>query len=228
MPIRKEIIYPVFLECCQYTEDIYWENIFEGLAYGKSPYGTYISKDFLCCSYKKKEFSYKIEKKDAKTVFTDIYNLLVQKLGLLSQREKTNKKKEFTEVEEIIKESRQNWNDIKKKNVKELLIELYVVRMKRKYNLSVKQSRYLISIIMVALAFKVFTSIDIDYKEGQIVHIKGIDFKNKQMIIQRDIYNLEISFAPNIVLDKKLMSDNWEKYLKDLRKFNSDTQTISS
>ena len=109
---------------------------------------------------------------------------------------------------------------IKKKNVKELLIELYVVRMKRKHNLSIKQSRYLISIIMVALAFKVFTSTDINYKEGQIIHIKGIDFKNKQLLIQRGIYNLEISFSPNIVLDKKLMSDNWEKYLKDLRKIS--------
>ena len=73
---------------------------------------------------------------------------------------------------------------------------------------------------MVALAFKVFTSTDINYKEGQIIHIKGIDFKNKQLLIQRGIYNLEISFSPNIVLDKKLMSDNWEKYLKDLRKIS--------
>ena len=63
MPIKREIIYPIFLECCQFTDDKFWENVFEDLAYGKTPYGTYISKDFLCCSYKKKEFSYKIEKK---------------------------------------------------------------------------------------------------------------------------------------------------------------------
>jgi hypothetical protein len=50
MPAKREIAYPVFLEACQYTEDAYWENIFEELAYGKAPYGTYISKDFLCCS----------------------------------------------------------------------------------------------------------------------------------------------------------------------------------
>ena len=63
MPIKREIVYPIFLECCQFTDDKFWENVFEDLAYGKTPYGTYISKDFLCCSYKKKEFSYKIEKK---------------------------------------------------------------------------------------------------------------------------------------------------------------------
>ena len=46
MPIKKDIVYPGFIECLQFTEDIFWENIFEDLAYGKTPYGTYISKDF--------------------------------------------------------------------------------------------------------------------------------------------------------------------------------------
>ena len=218
MPIKKEIIYPVFLECCQYTDDTFWENIFEDLAYGKAPYGTYISKDFICCSYKKKEFSYRIEKKDVKTIYTEVYNLLTRKLGLLSQREKVKKRKAFTDLEEIIKESRKSWSDIKKKNMKELLIELYVTRMKIKHSLSIKQARYLLSVIMLALAFKVITGDDIEYVNEHIVHIDGIDFTNKQVIVERDLYNLEVSFAPHIVLDKKLMSDNWDKYLKDLRK----------
>ena len=63
MLVKKELLYPIFLECSQHADDTFWENIFEDLAYGKAPYGTYISKDFLCCGYKKKEFSYKIEKK---------------------------------------------------------------------------------------------------------------------------------------------------------------------
>ncbi len=222
MPAKREIAYPVFLEACQYTEDAYWENIFEELAYGKAPYGTYISKDFLCCSYKRKEFSYKLEKKDAKTVFEDVYNLLTNKLGLLSQREKLDKRKAFSECEDTIKDSRQTWMGIKKKNIKELLIELYVVRMKKKHSLSLKQSRHLLSIITVALCFKVLTGDDICYKDGQIASIEGIDFLNKQVVIKRNLYSLETSFAPNIMLDKKLMADSWEKYLKDLRKLSSE------
>lgn len=222
MPAKREIAYPVFLEACQYTEDAYWENIFEELAYGKAPYGTYISKDFLCCSYKRKEFSYKLEKKDAKTVFEDVYSLLTNKLGLLSQRERLDKRKAFSEYEDTIKDSRQTWTDIKKKNIKELLIELYVVRMKKKHSLSLKQSRHLLSIITVALCFKVLTGDDICYKDGQIASIEGIDFLNKQVVIKRDLYSLETSFAPNIMLDKKLMADSWDKYLKDLRKLSSE------
>jgi hypothetical protein len=222
MPVKREIVYPVFIEACQYTKDAYWENIFEELAYGKAPYGTYISKDFLCCSYKRKEFGYKLEKKDAKTVFEDVYNLLMNKLGLLSQQERLDKRKAFSEYENTIKDSRQTWANIKKKNTKELLIELYVVRMKGKHSLSLKQSRHLLSIITVALCFKVLTGDDICYKDGQIMSIDGVDFLNKQVVIRRDLYNLETSFAPNIMLDKKLMADSWDKYLKELKKFSSE------
>ena len=100
----KKIVYPIFLECCQYTNDIFWENIFENLAYGKPPYGSYISKNFLCCSYEQKEFNYKIEKKDSKTVYEEVFSLLTNRLGIFSHQEKVKK------INDI-----KNWNDIKKK-----------------------------------------------------------------------------------------------------------------
>lgn len=220
MPIKREIIYPIFLECCQFTDDKFWENVFEDLAYGKTPYGTYISKDFLCCSYKKKEFSYKIEKKLPKDVYNDVYDLLTNKLGLLSPLEKSKKRKIFKDIEEDITESRKNWNDIKKKNIKELLIELYVARMKNKHSLTLKQARYLLSIIFVGMIFKVITNKDIDYKNGKIENIDGIEISHKKIDVKKDLYNLDNNFTPTIILDKNLMYDNWEKYLKELKKIS--------
>jgi len=223
MPIRKEIIYPIFIQCSQYASDSFWENIFEDLAYGKCPYGTYISKDFLCCSYKNKDFSYKIEKKESQQIYQEVYNLLNKKLGLLSQKERLKKRKAFKDHEESLKDSRKTWGDIRKKNVKELLIELYVTRMKNEHYLTIKQARYLLSILFIAMVFKVITSNDIEYKDGKIEHIKGIEFLRKQIIVKRDLYKLEASFAPTIILEKKLMVDIWDKYLKDLRKISGIT-----
>ncbi len=220
MPIKREIIYPIFLECCQFTDDKFWENVFEDLAYGKTPYGTYISKDFLCCSYKKKEFSYKIEKKLPKDVYNDVYDLLTNKLGLLSPLEKSKKRKIFKDIEEDITESRKNWNDIKKKNIKELLIELYVARMKNTHSLTLKQARYLLSIIFVGMIFKVITNKDVDYKNGKIENIDGIEISHKKIDVKKDLYNLDNNFTPTIILDKNLMYDNWEKYLKELKKIS--------
>ena len=169
MPVKKDIIYPNFIECVQFTDDIFWKTVFIDLAYGKTPYGTYISKDFLCCGYKNKEFSYKIEKKDPEKIYTEVYSLLLNKLGLLSQKEKLKKRSDFNIMEDDMKEVNQKWVNIRKKNTKDLLIEKYVIDMKNKYFLSLKQTRYLLSIIFIAMIFKNITSKDIYFENGKII-----------------------------------------------------------
>lgn len=218
MPINKEIIYPVFFECCEFAKDNFWKNIFEDLAYGKTPYGTYINKDFLCCSYKNKEFSYKIERKDSKIIYDNIYNLLTNKLGILSRKEKVKKLAAFHKTETRIKEFRQEWGNIRKKNIKDLLVEKYVIDMKNKHSLTIKQSKYLLSVLFMAIVFKVITSKDIEYSDGKIQNIDGIEFSKKEIVLKRNIYTTEVNISPEIFTDKQLMSDNWEKYLKELRK----------
>jgi hypothetical protein len=217
--IKKEIIYPIFLECCEFCDDLFWVNIFEDLSYGKTPYGVYISKKFLCCNYKNKEFSYKIENKEPKKLYEDIYELLSKKLGLLSTQEKIKKRLEFNNMEDSIKESKQNWNSIRKKNIKDLIIEKYVIKMKKKYLLTFKQAKYLLSLIFITMVFKIITQKDIVYNNGVIEHIDGIDFQKKKIIFKRNLYDVETSFAPQILIDKKSMTDSWEKYLKELKKF---------
>jgi hypothetical protein len=219
MPVKKEIIYPLFLECCQFTEDIFWENIFEDLAYGITPYGTYINKGFLCCNYKDKEFSYKIEKKDSEVLYNDIYNLLAKKMGLLSQQDKLKKKIDFSLMEDEIKEYRKSWSNIRKKNIKDLLIENYVIEMKHKYCLTIKQARDLLSQIFIAMVFKTINIKNINYEDGKIISIDGIKFSKKKVIFEKNIYGNELFSTPFIVIDKNLMSDNWEKYLLNIQKY---------
>lgn len=221
MPLLRDVVYPIFLECRQFTTETFWENIFEDLAYGKAPYGTYITKDFLCCSYKDKDFSYKIDStKDPNQIYNDVSSLLINKLGLLSQKEKMKKRLDFSNIEEQIKESRKNWSSIRKKNIKDLLIENYVIDMKNKYFLTTKQTHYLHSIIFIAMTFKIINPKDIDYSNGKINHIEGISFSKKTIVLERAIYDKEISFAPQIIIDKKLMSDNWPKYIENLNKIS--------
>ena len=217
MVIKKDIIYPFFLECCQYTDNIFWNNIFEDLAYGKTPYGTYISKNFLCCSYKNKEFAYKIERKNIVDLYKDVYNLFTKKLGILSHSEKILKRVNFDKTEERIKECRQEWVNIRKKNVKDLLVERYVVDMKNKHQLTIKQSRYLLSILFIAIIFKIIIPEDIEYSNNKIQNINGINFDQKKIIIKRNIYDIQIEFN-NETDSKQLMSENWVKYLNILRK----------
>lgn len=222
MPVKKEIVFPVFLECCQYADDVFWENIFEDLAYGRPPYGTYISKNFLCCSYKNKEFSYKIERKDPKILFDDIYQLLTEKLGILSIKEKNRKKLDFHMIEKNIKQSRQDWSSIRRKNIKDAMYEKFAIDMKDKYSLGIKQARYLLAIILISIMFKTITSKDIIYKDEKIIQITGIDFTKGKILLNKPFCNIDsnlICETPEIEDQQdRLMSMNWEKYLYSLRK----------
>jgi len=172
----KKLVYPIFLDCCQYTDNIFWEDIFANLAFGKPPCGSYISKNFLYCRHKQKEFNYKIENKDSKTVYKEVFSLLRNRLGIFSHQDKVGK------INDI-----KNWKDIKTKKMKELLVELYVSKMRTKYSLSIKQACYLLSTILIAMALKLITVNDIDYSNGCIKKINGINFSNKQVKITQNL-----------------------------------------
>lgn len=220
MPVKKDIIYPIFLECSNFAINIFWENIFEYLAYGICPYGTYISKDFICCSYKKKEFSYKIDQnKDPKIIHDELYELLNKKVGIISQEEKLKKRSDYVNNEIINKDS---WNDIRKKNIKEILIELYVTKMKNKYNLSLNQAKYLLSMISIGLMLKILLSKDIIFKNGIIEKINGVNFENEKVIFEKNFYDISPEFLSETISDKKYMIETWDKYIKELIKFRDN------
>ena len=218
MPSKKrELLYPALLECCTYAPDTYWENIFQDIAYARCPYGSFISKDALCCSTKGKEFCHQLTSdSDPKERFDAIYKDLHENLGMMSRSERSRNREKFDNVERSLKSSRQSWSSIRKKNLKDLMIETYVVRMKKQHNLSAQQARKALSLIFVAMVFKVVTQKDIQYAEGKILDINGISFSDKDVILQRDIYEAARSFGPQLIVEKKLMTNHWEKYKRGI------------
>ena len=218
MPRKKEIIYPIFLECTPFCEDLFWESVFENLAYGKPPCGAYISKDFLCCSYKNKEFSYRIERKDSQILYQDVYRLLNKKMGVLSQREKIRQRLNFNKMEKIIHDSRQDWSNIRK-NVRDVMYEKYVIEMKQKHGLSTQQTKYLLSAICISITFKTITQKDITFENERISSIDGVEFHHQngqptQIIMKKSMCPVITKRPKTIIVKKKKMDKEWTKYLK--------------
>ena len=141
-----------------------------------------------------------------------------KKLGILSSKDKNNKQIDFKNIENELKECRKNWSNIRKKNIKDLLIERYVLNMKDKYLLTFKQAQELLSHIFIGLVFKVISVKDIKYNDGVITSIDGITFENKKINMQKNIYDNEIEFRKCIIIDKNEMSENWYKYISNLKK----------
>lgn len=216
---KKELIYPFLLECKNFTPDLYWKNVFEDLAYGVTPYGTFISKDHLSCKYKDKEFSFKLQEKNAEDNFKEIFHILKFKLGLLSREDILQKKLDSNKLaEERADILKTDWSLIKRKNIKDVLIEHFVLSMKKKYKLTLNQARYLMSIIFIGMTFKVITNTDIHFEQGQIQSINGISFSTGKLFFEKDMYDMTIIEMPEIVIEKTLLSDYWRKYLL---KFNT-------
>lgn len=222
MPVKREIIYPVFLECCKYADDVFWETVFEELAYGKAPYGSYISKDFLCCSFRNKEFNYKISRKDPEEMYRELYTLFTERLGLLSYKEKEQKRLDFHQLEKNIKQSRQGWSSIRRKNIKDILFEKYVIEMGKKHGLTLKQKKYLLGIITLSVMFKTIQGRDIEYSDDKITNIKGIEFDNGKILLKNQFYSPsgissdeEPEEIPGIICTQT-MFEYWPRFLKSL------------
>lgn len=215
----SDIVYPFFLECCEYTDDSFWKFVFEDLAYERPPIGTYINKHFLCCNYRGKEFSYKIDKtKHPEVLYNDIHSLLFEKFGLLSDKDKANRRRLFDNKQDELKKINAScWKSIKKKSIRQKIIENFVIDMKKQHNLSIPQSKRLLSIIIIGLIFKTITSDDIEYTSGKIMSISGISFQQKRIILNKDIYNAEQNYT-SLIINKPLLSDLWEKYKTQLHK----------
>tara|TARA_Y100000591_G_scaffold332517_1_gene370137 strand:- start:3142 stop:3747 length:606 start_codon:yes stop_codon:yes gene_type:complete len=190
---KNDVVYPIFIECMQYTGDIFWKNTFEELSYGRCPYGIYISNDNICCNYKDKKFCYNIySEKDSEIIYDDILNLFKNKFGLLSKTDKLLKNKIFInkqkEVNDILNN---NWSNIKRKNIRVMLIEKFVIQKSKQYSLSNTQSKSLYNNIVLGLLFKTIHKNSIVYENQNIKEIKSISFKQNYFTLDKSLYNFK-------------------------------------
>ena len=73
------------------------------------------------------------------------------------------------------------------------------------------------AIITLTVAFKIISNKDITYKDNKIVDIKGIEIKNKKIILKRKLYASNNSQKLKPIV-KKTLTEGWGKYLEDIGK----------
>ena len=135
---------------------------------------------------------------------------ILSKIDYLTQR--TN----FDQILQTI--SNKEWKDIKKKNIKDILIENFVITLKQKYSLTNQQTQKLLNLIIIGFNFKIIGNTDIEYDSinCKILNIKGIDFQtlnNKKIISSLGIPKVVYE---NQSLEKQKMSDLWVKYIHNI------------
>lgn len=197
---RKKIIYPVFFECCEYSDDVFWKTIFEDLACGISPCHTYFCNNCLYSNIKNKQFCYNLDfTKGAKVLFDEISEIFITNLELISTQDR---------IRSFNREKNSNgepidWIQIKKKTTKELLIEKFALQ-KKAHGESIANIRKFLTVIFIGLMLKTIQFSDIQYVDGEICNIQNLN---------SEIQKSKNSVCSIIFLEKKTISECWKKII---------------
>lgn len=211
----RNIIYPIFLSCRDCTNDLFWKRIFENLAYGDTPRGIYFKDNTLYSITKKKEFNYTFNNKDSQVIYNDIHSLFNGIYGIKSKGDLSKKREMFEEFQKVNSNRRSEdlWSKIKRKSLRDNLIQNYVIESKLKYHLDDENTKKLYFFASVGCTFKLFNGNDIYLKGGSVNSIEGIQLSENNVDIQRKFEEPPIKKenAKEIYLYSL-----WEAYLKNL------------
>ena len=181
------IEYPIFLACRDHSGDLFWKKIFENLANGEPPKGIYFkmsgnTKDnCLYSTIKKKEFTYSFQNREASTIYQELFQILSQSFGIKTKAEFSSKKEAYDSFRKLHstqkKENFQEWGKIRKKTLKETLLQDFCINAMKKYLLTNEQMKRLYFFLTIGLVFKMFLPGDIQMMNGEIIKVVGLDFE---------------------------------------------------
>ena len=231
--MKKNPIYPIFLKCMNYAETSFWRHVLEDLAHGRCPYGLYIKKNYLCSFLRGKECSYFIDTtKDTKQIYKEVISdILRDQIGLNSPEERNLEKEKFLQHKSKIMDHRKDdWNNIRKKMVRDILLEQFVLQQASVYRLSIILCRKILCLLFIGLLLKTVQNKDIEYDNGFIHSISGFEFEDRRCIIRKDILcnnfdNIDFIKIPftgelpehnDTYLYPKCLSSHWDSYLDTL------------
>lgn len=163
------IIYPNLLK--HNNVSIFWKTILERISIGDAPFGTKIIDNNLF--YKKKCIPLK------NCNYLEVVEFFKEDVGLRLNYIYFN-----------------SWKEIKRKVIKDNLIQDYVNRFQKENNLSVLQTNYLSSMIHLYITLKKFSCQDIILSIDPYTHIKNIkglhyDSNTNEFLYEPNQENLE-------------------------------------
>jgi hypothetical protein len=220
--VKEVLRYPSFLELSLRHSNTFWSSVFKNLAFGKAPYGCYItSSNFLVCNTKAHAFSFSLidEEKDINQMGKELINTLTCKMNFMSSSDRLRKHLHFKNVKNEIKEKlmQASWVDIRKKKIKDLCIEVYVLKMCQKLCQTTSWCRRLLSSIIICFMFKRIDHTDVAYEYGKILDISVLKVKTNgkwKLCEDIDISAPIVSRGTKVKKKKKRIRDRWSKYIK--------------
>ena len=166
---KRELVHPVFMKCKESVENGFWKTLFEEMAYGKYPKQFYITQQQVIHSSIRDAFQYNFSNKTVEEIIHDVQELLTLHTNIISNEDMDVKK---LENEKYKKDTWNQWKDVKKKYIRDILLMEYCIGIKNELNLSnVRMQEVYQTITNLLNKGEIH---DIELKDNKIIHIKGV------------------------------------------------------
>ena len=216
--MNKKILFIVLNRCVYLLKCPFWKKLLEYLSYGVSPDPTrlYINADQLIYKDDTHLLSCAIDSENIETTCNNIVKLLCE-TDIIPIHKKINciysekKDLDFTEPET-------SWANIRKKTIKNCMIDMFVLNAMDAYNLNVTQAKSLLNKIKSAITFKRLTNDDILIEQNNIIFIHGLTFADNKFEFVFDLTNIQGYSDDNTISLSSCKNNNniWQDKLHEI------------
>ena len=193
------------MECAKWTSDPFWIETFERAAINKLPRGFRYDPPKL--SYRIKNKRHEVEIPDDPAVATNVFiNFLKTEEGIQSSLDEEEERQYRNSV---LEQKHETWKDIKKKTVRADLISQYIQHLTLRYRLNTEEEKALQTLINVGFLMHCFSNDNIDYADGCVQSIIGLEFDvktRKFSISQRFLAKMKLTKSKPVVSDEVYFS----------------------
>ncbi len=226
------VLYPIFLTVSDIATDVQFKNIFNDLAYGKAPFGSYIMNkkvidpntkevdyaDYICSNLKGSEFIWKIDGNDPTVIYNELIEIFTKRLNIVSDSDKNKNIENFNIFNSTKNVGVESWGAINKKMIRNVFFDNYIQENTRKYGLTPTEGKYMYSLITISIMLKRLSSKDIIFENGKIVNIVGLSIDPSKKVNDR----IHLKYKQSVIQQEHkkpapTLSVLWSKYLDNIR-----------
>lgn len=205
--LKKNISFPIFQRCSDHCKDEFWKQQLRDMSTGRMPKNILIINKTLTSSGKKSA-SLSLENIKEEELAPLIVEFLQQNCSIFSANDI---KKKCILINQIKKSNDENkklkWPQIRKLNVRKLILLDFVYKSKMEYKLSWGQATSLYKQCEEIICSKGHSR-KINFEDGEIISIDGVTLKSGSFEVQK-LNDL----GKNIKIAKR--DSKWESFIKD-------------
>lgn len=218
---NKKIVYPLFLELMEYTDDPFWKDKFEKAASGKLP-RSFTYNDGVLTFHKGNKVNNIERNKSLRNTCKHYISFFNVYGSIFSPTERNTSSKKYSDHCEEEEEEAYTWKKLGAKNQFCIMVD-YVELMSKRMELNRKAKNNLYYTLDIGLKLKYLGENNVTLHGNQIIKIEGLiyDEDNNQFEIEQEYKNANVKKSQakeSTAKNKNTILNIWKKQMEMIEK----------